>query len=409
MSGLKKVSNDNITIYLFWLCWLAYFTSYIGRLNYSSAMVYMVGDGVLSASKAGFVSMVYFFAYGIGQLCNGILGDRFHPGKMIFTGLLIASGANLMMGFADSHFLMAVVWGINGYAQAMIWPPIIRIFAEVLEEKKKLKYCVNIVTSQVAGTLGSYLIAALSIRLFGWKSVFVTASFCLGTMAFLWLLGFKKVERYSMKYGYVSERVQEKQKESFHILTFLISTGLIAVVFPDMIHGMLKDGVTSWVPTYISEVFLVSPTVSILITMVLPVITMAGAFMAKYVYDKCGQREFKSAACFFFIAVIGLCGLKVLGSYSMILTILLFACITTSMMAVNTIFINMIPLRFEKFGKVSTVSGFLNAMAYLGTAASTFLIGVLVERFGWQTTINVWIILTFAAFAQCIVFIKKRL
>ena len=27
------------------------------------------------------------------------------------------------------------------------------------------------------------------------------------------------------------------------------------ILFPIMVHGMLKDGVTTWVPTYISEKF----------------------------------------------------------------------------------------------------------------------------------------------------------
>ena len=46
---------------------------------------------------------------------------------MIFTGLSAAAVMNLLMGFFETFLLMAVVWGINGYAQAMIWPPIIRI------------------------------------------------------------------------------------------------------------------------------------------------------------------------------------------------------------------------------------------------------------------------------------------
>lgn len=55
-----------------------------------------------------------FFAYGIGQFCNGMLGDRFHPGKMIFVGLAIAAGANLCMGFVGGFGAMAVVWGSTG-------------------------------------------------------------------------------------------------------------------------------------------------------------------------------------------------------------------------------------------------------------------------------------------------------
>ena len=144
MKRMRRIESPKVARLLFLLCWFAYFTSYIGRLNYSSAMTEMIQGTILTKSQAGFISMVYFFAYGIGQLCNGILGDKFHPGKMIFTGLAIAAGANLCMGFAGGFQVMAVIWGINGYAQAMIWPPIIRIFAEMVSREQKMKFCVDI-------------------------------------------------------------------------------------------------------------------------------------------------------------------------------------------------------------------------------------------------------------------------
>lgn len=194
MKQMRKIDNSRDAQLLFLLCWFAYFTSYIGRLNYSSAMTAMIQEAVLTKSQAGFISMVYFFAYGIGQFCNGMLGDRFHPGKMIFVGLAIAAGANLCMGFVGGFGAMAVVWGINGYAQAMIWPPVIRIFAEMVSREQKMKFCVNIVSSQVVGTLASYLLAAVVMWLIGWRAVFGAAAICLCVMSVIWIIGFEKIE-----------------------------------------------------------------------------------------------------------------------------------------------------------------------------------------------------------------------
>lgn len=92
---------------------------------------------------------------------------------------------------------------------------------------------------------------------------------------------------------------------------------------------------------------------------------------------------------------------------SMILTIVLFAMTTASMMSVNTIFVNFFPLRYEAIGKVSTVSGFMNGMAYVGTAVSTFTIGVLVEQKGWNVTIGRWGVMTFLALVVCMLGRKK--
>ena len=89
--------------------------------------------------------------------------------------------------------------------------------------------------------------------------------------------------------------------------------------------------------------------------------------------------------------------------------IVLFAMTTASMMGVNTIFVNFFPLRYEAIGKVSTVSGFINGMAYVGTAVSTFTIGVLVEQKGWNVTIGSWIVMTFLALVVCMLGKKEIL
>ena len=73
----------------------------------------IVEDNIMTFSQAGMISMVYFFAYGIGQFCNGILGDKMKPQKMIFAGLFVSGIANVLMGITAAFGAMIVLWGIN--------------------------------------------------------------------------------------------------------------------------------------------------------------------------------------------------------------------------------------------------------------------------------------------------------
>lgn len=414
MHKYKKITDVRMTTLLFVLCWIAYFTSYLGRLNYSSAMTVMIKETVLSKSQAGFISMTYFFAYGIGQLLNGFLGDKVNPRKMIFLGLSISGAANLIMGCFADFGIMAAVWCINGYAQAMIWPPIIRIFAEILEEKTKLRFCINIISTQALGTLASYLLSAAVIYLNGWNGVFFAAAALLIAAALLWDIKFRKIEKFSMEFG-IEDGTKDGIKSSSRkvnqvpFLSILTGSGILVILIPVIVHGVLKDGVTSWVPTYISETFLTSPALSILVTTVLPVINLTGAYAAQYLYRKWKKQETKTAACFFLAATVSLLCLWLFGSKSLLLTVILLSVITASMMAVNTIFVNLLPLRFERAGRVSTVSGFLNSMAYLGCAISTFTIGIMVQNNGWKNTILSWLGITFLALIICILFRNKKI
>lgn len=424
----KKIKDKRQAFFLFCICWMAYFTCYIGRLNYSSAMTAMIGDQVLTKTQAGTVSMVYFFVYGAGQLINGFLGDRLRPERMIFGGLFLSMLCNLLMGAAWSFGIMVVVWGVNGYAQAMVWPPIIRIFARRLEEAVRLRYCVDIVSTQAAGTLAAYVLSAAILAVSGWRTVFWAAGICLLAAAVLWVAGYARVERFAGASGSkgkeqesggkalketenlradkaaeAGERNQEdgagKTGRSFGAL---ICGGLWMIILPVVVHGILKDGVTSWVPTYILETFHTSAALSVLVTTVLPVVNLSGAYLARALYRRCAGNEVRAAAVLFAVAVAALFGLWTAGSFSLVLTVALLGVITASMMGVNTLFVNLLPLRYEREGKVSSVSGFLNACAYLGTAVSTFSIGVMVEGLGWGVTVASWLAVTAAGLLVCV-------
>lgn len=406
---LKLIQDKYKAGTLFGLCWLVYFASYIGRLNYSSAMPELIKDTVLTSSEAGFISMAYFFAYGAGQFLNGILADRIRPDKMIFCGLFGSGVVNMLMGLMEDFRPMAAFWLINGYLQAMIWPAVIKIFANMMEKERQMKCCVNIVSTMPAGTLASYLISAGMLAMFTWKYVFFGAAVCMCMAAVIFKIGFSQVENYSDKYGkdtgkYELDTDKDKNKQGA-FRDILISSGLIFILVPVVVHGVLKDGMTSWVPTYISETFRASSTVSILVTMILPIVNLTGAYAAQYMYARFFKKnEVKTSAFFFAVAVGVLLLLWKFGDVNMVLTALFLAVITASMMAVNTLFVNLLPLRFEKEGRVSSVSGFLNSMAYFGCAVSTYGIGIMVQKTGWNFTILSWIILTLAGMIFCLIF-----
>jgi OPA family glycerol-3-phosphate transporter-like MFS transporter len=111
---------------------------------------------------------------------------------------------------------------------------------------------------------------------------------------------------------------------------------------------------------------------------------------------------------FFATATAGLLLLCTVGGLSPVLATCFLAVITASMMAVNTLVVNIYPLRFRRYGRVSGVSGFLNAMAYLGTAISTFTTGLIVQYWGWQTTIYVWLAVTVLAGLICLLFVRTE-
>ena len=79
------------------------------------------------------------------------------------------------------------------------------------------------------------------------------------------------------------------------------------------------------------------------------------------------------------------------------------AIITGCMHGVNLMLITRIPAHFQRYNKVSTISGVLNAFTYVGSAASTYGFAVLSRRFGWTFTVGSWLAVAAAGTVVCAV------
>ena len=173
----------------------------------------------------------------------------------------------------------------------------------------------------------------------------------------------------------------------------LAASGVFVFTVGIVLQGMLKDGIDTWMPTYVSEVFGLGNSVSILTSGILPVFSIFSVSVASVLYEKIGN-ELKTAALLFGIAM----GMSLLilpfFSSNVIVTALLMAIITGCMHGINLMLISRVPRAFKKYGKVSTVSGALNACSYLGSALSTYGFARFSELYGWYFILLGWAVIT---------------
>jgi OPA family glycerol-3-phosphate transporter-like MFS transporter len=411
----KKLQSPDSVGYFIAICWLAYFSTYLGRLNYSASMNDIVQTGFLTKPEAGMIGTGFFFCYGFGQMISGILGDRIPSRWMEFAGIAGSALVNLLMFITYDRSVMLFLWCLNGFTQSLAWAPIVKILSDRLTAEKCRKACIFMSTTSVAGTLAAYLLAAFVIGLSNWRNVFLTSSAFLLIVSFIWLISIGKIEKTAEREG-VIEKVTAgtgiTNTEKVNLWRLFLLLGLIPVFFCIVIQGILKDGVTTWVPTYISEMFHLGSVTSILATTLLPVINLGGVYAANYLNNRYFKNEIKTSGFCFVVASVSLLFLMLIGKYQVILAIILLALTTTGMIGVNTMLISLVPLYFARIGKVSTVTGILNSLAYAGSAVSSFGIGVVAEQYGWNITIIMWFTLAIIGAFICILlkdlWVKKR-
>ena len=269
---------------LFLLSWVAYAAAYVGRYNYSAVMSAITAEGTLTLSAAGAVSTGYFVCYAAGQILCGILSQKASPFGMIPLGLALSTGCNFGMGVAPAG-AMPLLWAANGLFQAMVWPPIVRLFAECMPFEQQDSACVSINSTTPAGTLGAYALSAAALALAGWRMAFWACGVLMLAAAVLWTVGSVPLRRAagSASAKAAPEGPAARKAEpgaARRMLPALFAAGLVWLVVSAMLHGGLKDGVTSWVPSMIQSNFGASPAFSAAVSMVLPLVNLTGAYLA---------------------------------------------------------------------------------------------------------------------------------
>ena len=126
MKTLNKFSYIKTVV----LGFLVYFFSYAMRLDYTASLVAIVQDLNVSNTAASVAITGSFITYGVGQVLCGFVGDKISPVKMISCAMVGTIVVNIAVSLSSNILIMTILWCLNGFFQAMIWPPLTRFVSE---------------------------------------------------------------------------------------------------------------------------------------------------------------------------------------------------------------------------------------------------------------------------------------
>jgi len=293
---------------------------------------------------------------------------------------------------------------INGFAQAMMWPPIVRIMVANFDGEEYGSAQIFISWGTSLATILIYLIAPLIILVSSWKVVFLVC----GTVGLIGCVswGLQK-GRISVETPILAEDGAPEKKQTMHFPAFAIFP-IILIALGVMLQGMLRDGVTAWMPSYLAEVFTFGNSTAIFCTVILAIFSGIAFTVVGAIYKKWFKNEV-FCACFVFLTA-ALCSLVLFFFFEgggAILAIAMMALITGCMHGVNLMLVSHVPKRFRKYGNISTVSGTINACSHVGAAIFTYGIALLSEKIGWRWTVGVWFMIATVGAILCLIAAKK--
>ena len=385
--SFNRISERNMSPLAFSILGgMVYFASYICRVNYAAVLAEIIQALSVSKSAASIAITGAFITYGVGQISSGFLGDKIPARWVIFTGLSGSALCNVLTGLSGNISVMTVIWCVNGFFQSMIWPPLIMLLARNLKGEDYKRGSVIVIGGSSLATIMIYLVAPLLIRLGGYTTVFYASALITFVIAVIWIVLSRNIEISG------ETAAQTAELKTGNLFGLMARSGLIPIFVVIVSMGTLRDGITTWLPVYINQVYHLDTSTSILSSVILPIFTVVCLLIASRLHRRVPNEL--SASVIIWAAALAASAVLLLTKDSVRLAaVMMTAFMVGCMHGINFMLISHMPDRFVKYRWLSTISGIVNSFTYVGSALSAYGFAYLTEKSGWTATLISWCVI----------------
>lgn len=407
---MNKVLSNKKQILLIVLCWAIYTFAYLGRYSYTSNGVPIKRFYGVGSDEFSLVTTFFFFAYGVSQIISGLFCSKFNMRVVLPLALMVSSAINLFVFFGVPFYVIKYLWLINGICQAVLWPSLLRIISCYCEDKYSKLAVIAMSTTVAIGTFMSYGTSALFALFDGFKYSFLLGALfmtAMGTIMFLFygkLTDNAKIENIVKPKSDNISKSQNVKGSDRKLISIFFVFGIYAVAI-----NFIKDGLTTWVPHILSERYDLSDSLSMILTLVLPLLGIFGAMCAVALNKKVKDHS-DLTGVFFLLSALCVLGIIIFFKTELWLIILAFFGIVNMFMhSANNIVTSMLPLSVGKEFNAGLVAGVLNGTCYVGSTLSQYGIAAIATATDWITVMRVLMCLCFisALFALIVKLLKQ--
>ena len=400
LQATKSRSRENLLIFL---GWLMYTTSYLGKVNYSANITQIIDFYGVTKAEAGMATSFFFFAYGIGQVINGLFCKRYNIKWAIFSSMAISAVINITVAVTTDFAVIKWLWMINGIAMSVLWPTLIRMMSEALPRRALSRSSTVLGTTVGTGTLVIYGLSAIYAMFGQFRLAFWTGGVAGAVVAVVWLMlhsratSMAKAERAEDEPESVRVEAGGAPQQVVGIERKLIFISIAFLCLFSVGINLIKDGLTTWVPSILKDTYHFPDALSILLTLFLPITAIFGNLFALWVHKRVPDYIKHSGLIFGLMGVLilGLIGSMNLGwAVVLLVGMVIVNYLASSLNSLNT---SIFPMFMREKVNSGLMAGLLNGFCYVGSTISSYGLGAVADRWGWTAVF--WVLCGFCGIA----------
>lgn len=379
---------------ILFVSWITYASFYLLRVNVPVAIPGIIREFGISKTAMGGVLTALFAAYAFGQFVNGQIGDKFGARKVVTVGLLCSAFLNIIFGFTQGFLIsMMVIWGLNGFFQAMGWGPIVKTLTCWFPSQNRGMASGILGTSYILGSSLSLLLAGFIAGYLGWRWVFWFPAIITIIVALHWAIrvrnscedeGFEPTEEDGITVKYAGIK---------HSLGIILTDKKIWLAsFCLFGLNIVRYGFLDWAPTYFFEVQKAAISVAAYKTLIFPLAGAVGALSSGWLSEKVFKRRKALVAVIMLLMLaVAIWSFNQIPVGNWILSIIVLSIIGFLTFGPHMMIVTILPMDLGTKERASSVAGFIDGWGYIGAALTGVGTGFLLDHFGWHAAFNFWI------------------
>jgi len=363
-------------------CFLAYVACYFARNLLGVASPYMIEESFYDITYIGLLSTVNMFCYAVGQLVNGIIGDKICAKLMVSGGLFLSGICYGVMVFSQDKIIVTLMYSLSGFFLSMLFAPMTKTIAENTRPVYTIRCSLGLTFASLVGPP----IAGMFAIIFHWKIVFIICAFALMSVGVFCFLCFSVFEKKSI----VQYRQRKKMSEKGGSIKVLIKHSIITFSFVAILTGIVRTSVVFWIPTYLSQYLELSTTSATSIFTVMSVAQASAPYINMVlVYDKLLKKNIsRTLSVMFTVSTFSFLMMYIL--HIDILNILFLFLAVLSANGASAVLWNAYCPSLKDTGMVSSATGYLDFLSYAAAALANQLFANAVSQIGWGNLILIW-------------------
>ncbi|MBQ1847197.1 MAG: MFS transporter [Clostridia bacterium] len=366
-TDIKKYKILTLAAFLLYVTYLA------AKNVYTSEIIEITRHFGVSKSAASAAASFSFVSYALAQIVFVKYIGRLNAVKYLLICSPLSVALFGLVPFCTEIWQVWIIFALLGAILSGVFPVCMLVISEYLPDELVSPANKYMGVAFSLSFMLDYFFSALFIKVFDWRLGFYVFPLIYLVSALFFCRVLNLCPRRQRE---EAEETRGKKTDKKTVFLYLFTAGMIGLLV-----NMLYYATSGWVPNLLSEQFGLSPALSVLITLLIP---LTGAVGAAVCLELCRRFPFWRVVILCTAVSLAL-SLILTGVYraALLLTLFLVIALLFFVRGVSHVFGWQVPINARRIMDPSSAATVLNIFSCVGAAAGPVLFGALTDTCGY--------------------------